>query len=68
MAREMDLHALGQKTFAAALAPPGENRAPAFGLHARTETVLLFSGSLGSLQGALHREKARGRAQKERLL
>jgi hypothetical protein len=45
----MHFHAFRQETFAAALAAPGESRAPTFGAHARAETVLLFPGSLGPL-------------------
>ena len=49
MAGEMHFRPLGQKAFAAALSTPGESGAAPFGAHARTETVLLFPGSLGSL-------------------
>jgi hypothetical protein len=45
----MNFRALGQETFAAALATPGESGASAFGAHARAETMLLFPGSFRSL-------------------
>jgi hypothetical protein len=45
----MHVRALGQETLAAALATPGESGAASFGAHARTKTMLLFPGSLGSL-------------------
>jgi len=46
---EMHFRALGQETFAATLTTPGEGGATPFGAHARSETMLLFPGSLGSL-------------------
>ena len=46
---EMHFHALRQETFPAPLTTPGKSGAPTFGAHARTETMLLFPGSLGSL-------------------
>jgi hypothetical protein len=45
----MHFRALGQETFAATLTTPGEGGATPFGAHARSETMLLFPGSLGSL-------------------
>jgi hypothetical protein len=45
----MNFHALGQETFATALAPTRESGATAFGAHARTKSVLAFPGALGAL-------------------
>jgi hypothetical protein len=45
---------LGKETFAAPLTPPGESRPPAFGAHARAETVLILSGALRALKSAFH--------------
>jgi hypothetical protein len=56
MAREMNLHAFREETFAAALTAPGERRAPTLRAHARAKTVLLLSRSLGRLIGAFHKE------------
>jgi hypothetical protein len=42
----MHFNALWQQTFASALAPPGQSRASALRLHARTKTVLVFSSAL----------------------
>jgi hypothetical protein len=59
VSREMHFHALRQKTLPSPLPPPGQSGAPTLGAHTRTKTMLLFPGSFGSLQGALHKEKSR---------
>jgi hypothetical protein len=51
----MSLDAFREQTFAAALPPARQNRAPAFGTHSRTETVLTFARSLGRLVSAFHK-------------
>ena len=50
----MALDALGQQTFAAALAAAGKRGAAALRLHPGTETVLAFAGALGWLVSAFH--------------
>jgi hypothetical protein len=50
----MDLDAFRQKTFAAALTPPGEGGPSGFRAHARAKTVLLFPGALGALECPFH--------------
>jgi hypothetical protein len=42
----MHFHALRQEAFATALTAPGKGGAATLGAHARTESVLLFPGSL----------------------
>ena len=54
MASVMALDALGQQTFAAALAAAGKRGAAALRLHPGTETVLAFAGALGWLVSAFH--------------
>jgi hypothetical protein len=48
------LRSLGEQTFTAALASARESGTAAFGLHPRTETVLTFAGSLGTLKSSFH--------------
>jgi len=55
MAREVNLHALGQQTFTAALTAAGKNGAATLGLHAFTEPELLFTGAFGRLVGTFHK-------------
>jgi hypothetical protein len=55
MAREMTIDAFWQQTFAAALTPPCEGGASAFGPHAGTKTVLLLACSFGWLISAFHK-------------
>jgi hypothetical protein len=45
----MHFHTLRQKPFTSALTTTGKRGASTFGAHARTKTMLLFPGSLGSL-------------------
>jgi hypothetical protein len=45
----MDLRALWQETFPAALATPGETGASGLRAHARAKSMLIFSGALGAL-------------------
>jgi len=47
--RKRDFDSFGEKTLAASLPAPGESGAPAFGAHPGTKTVLLLTGSFGSL-------------------
>ena len=54
MAREVNFDALWQETLASVLPAPGENGAPALGLHASAKTELLFARALGCLIGAFH--------------
>lgn len=54
MAGVMAVYALWEETFTAALAAAGEGRASTFGRHARTKTMLVFTGAFGSLKGAFH--------------
>jgi hypothetical protein len=51
----MAFDALGEQTFAAALASAREGRAAPFGFHAGTETMLAFASALGRLIGAFHK-------------
>jgi hypothetical protein len=51
----MSLDAFREKAFATALSPACEGRAPAFGTHPGTETVLTFACSLGWLVRAFHK-------------
>jgi hypothetical protein len=55
MASVMPLDAFWEQALAAALAPAGKDRTPAFGLHASTKTVLTFACSLGGLVSAFHK-------------
>jgi hypothetical protein len=55
VAREMNFHALGQQAFASALATTGKDRPSAFGLHAGTESKLLFPRAFRWLIGAFHK-------------
>jgi hypothetical protein len=55
VAREVKFDAFWQQTFATALAPARQRSASGFGLHARTETVLLLAGALGWLIRAFHK-------------
>jgi hypothetical protein len=45
----MNFDAFRQKTFTAALAPPGETGPTALRTHARAKTVLILSGALRAL-------------------
>jgi hypothetical protein len=51
----MSLDAFREQAFATALSPACEGRAPAFGAHPGTETVLTFACSLGWLVSAFHK-------------
>lgn len=55
--RIVHLDALGQEALATALAATGERGTAAFGLHARTETVLAFARALGRLVSSFHGQK-----------
>ncbi len=50
----MHFGALRQESLAPALAPPRECGAPAFGLHARTKTVLAFARAFRGLERPFH--------------
>ena len=50
----MALCSLREQAFTATLAAASESGAAAFGLHARTESVLTFAGSLGPLKSSFH--------------
>ena len=59
MARVMSLDAFREQPLAAALSPAGKDRAPGFGFHPGTKTVLTFACSLGGLVSSFHKtEKA----------
>ncbi len=47
--REGHFDPFGKEALPASLPAPGESGAPAFGAHPGTKTVLLLTGSLGSL-------------------
>ena len=51
----MRFDAFREQSFAAALSAPREDRAPAFGAHAGTKTVLTLPRSLGGLVSAFHK-------------
>jgi len=55
MAREVNLHALGQQAFTTALTTAGKDGATIFGCHAGAEPELLFTGAFGRLVGAFHK-------------
>jgi hypothetical protein len=55
VAREVKIDAFWEQTFATALAPAREGGASAFGLHPRTETVLLFASAFGWLIRSFHK-------------
>jgi len=55
MAREVNLHALGQQALATPLTATGKNRATALGFHAGAEPELLLAGAFGRLVGAFHK-------------
>jgi hypothetical protein len=52
----MPLNTFWQKSFAAALPPPSERGASAFGAHPRTKSVLTFAGAFGWLKRAFHKK------------
>jgi hypothetical protein len=55
----MSLDAFREQPLAAALSPAGKDRAPGFGFHPGTKTVLTFACSLGGLVSSFHKtEKA----------
>jgi len=55
MTNVMPFDAFREQSFAAALSAPREDRAPAFGAHAGTKTVLTLPRSLGGLVSAFHK-------------
>ena len=55
MTSEMDLNALGNEAFTAALAAACENRAARFGFHACAKTELLFACPFRWLVSAFHK-------------
>ena len=55
MAREMNFDALRQEALASTLAAAGKNCPSAFGLHAGTESELLFPRAFRWLIGAFHK-------------
>lgn len=57
----MPFDAFREQSFAAALSAPREDRAPAFGAHAGTKTVLTLPRSLGGLVSAFHKDRNRSR-------
>jgi hypothetical protein len=59
MARVMFLDAFREQALAAALAPAGKDRAPGFGFHPGTKTMLTFACSLGGLVSPFHKTEKR---------
>jgi hypothetical protein len=55
MARVISLDAFRKQPLAAPLAPAGKDRAPGFGFHPGTKTMLTFACSLGGLVSPFHK-------------
>jgi hypothetical protein len=51
----MSLDAFREQAFAAALSTAGKDRAPSFGFHPGTKTMLALACSLGRLVSAFHK-------------